>query len=51
MLRTTKIFDQLDGLELTTKQVEMLEAKIKDMAMEYNERLLKLSIQNRLLSA
>jgi hypothetical protein len=51
LIKNVQFFDQTEGIDLTPKNKELLNDKLQKLAKDFNERLIKLSLQNHLLSA
>ena len=51
IMRDVRFFDATDGLELNDEIKELLNYKLYKNFKEFNERLIKISIRNALMSA
>lgn len=51
LIKNVQFFDQTEGIDLTATNKELLNDKLQKLAKDFNERLIKLSLQNHLLSA
>jgi len=51
IMRDVRFFDATDGLELSDEIKELLNYKLYKNFKEFNERLIKISIRNALMSA
>lgn len=51
IMRDVRFFDPTDGLEMSDEIRELLNNKLYKNFKEFNERLIKLSIRNALMSA
>ena len=51
IMRDVRFFDATDGLELNEEVKELLNYKLYKNFKEFNERIIKISIRNALMSA
>lgn len=51
MIKNIQFFDQTEGIELNENNKSLLNDKLRQLTKDFNERLIKLSLQNHLLTA